>query len=228
MALVRTPDIILFDAIKIGLKYIDADWKANTDKTLTWLYKSLDGISIQKIDYLNQAESIFVKTGGEARKIDVNMMYNMKEVKPPAIHITLGNESISTSNGLGMEEGYIDPYYNELGLEYQNVFTRRYSANYNIVVTSDNSNEVAIIYHVLKTMFTGMYAHLHLRGIENLKFSGADLNINQQLMPKHMYSRALSLVFEYETSAPEPIIINYGNDFDFNGIPVLELSDDEE
>lgn len=219
LPLVRTPEIVIFNIIKLGLDFISLDWKSKTDKTTSWLYKVVENISIQKIGFFAEAESIFIKQGGKARSLDVNLMYNMKDVKPPSIYISLGNENTSSQNAMGMDEGYQEQLFDDL--TYKSVFTRRFSANYNIVITSDNSNEVIIIYHVLKALLIGMYFHLHKNGIENLKLGGADLNINQSLMPKHLFSRAISLNFDYETSAPEPVVIKFPTDFEIEGKPTL-------
>ncbi len=209
MALI-IPDIILLDTLKKVLKFIRSDWNDNVDKTKTFFHLLLKGDVLQRYDFYKQAQAVFLASDDDTRKLDVHLMFNMNKLGPPAIHITMPGES-TAGNGLGLDEGYFDPQFQDddpsisistSGTDaFRRAYKRRSKATYNLVITSENKDEVVLIYHFLKSMAISLVTHLNLSGIENIKFSGRDLNINSEQVPQHIFTKSLGLDFEYDTEA---------------------------
>src|SRR5690606_20716173 len=77
----------------------------------------------------------------------------------------------------------------------------RYRATYDIVILSDNSNEVVMLYHIIKSLLVALSASLTLEGLENMTFGGQDLQPYADLAPKNLFMRAIRLTIEYNSSA---------------------------
>lgn len=212
--LVKIPEFILFDIVEKAIQYIRTDYAAQTDKDKSFLNQVLYGNGIQRYDLTTQAKQVFIDNDlANQRYLEVNLMFNMKREGLPTIHITLPSEQTQTGgNGLGTDEGYADyifedtKYDNDGAMTKQGsstpVYTRRYQSTYNIVITSDNSNEVILIYHTLRALLISLIPSMHVAGLENVAFGGQDVQLYQGLASKNMYVRAIAVSLQYETSSP--------------------------
>lgn len=200
--MIIVPEIVLLKCVKNALKYIRKNYADQTDKTKSYLHRLLNGVGFERYDYVVQAVEIFITRNEDHPKyLDVDLMFNMERDGAPTIHITLpAEEPALQNNGMGNDQGY-----QEFIIESETIttiFTRRYRAVYSIVITGDNSDEVTLIYHVLKALLVAFTASLHLEGIEGLQLGGRDLNINNELMPKNLYFKSINANLEYESSTP--------------------------
>jgi hypothetical protein len=139
----------------------------------------------------------------------------MKRAAIPTIHINLPSEQ-SKDNALGISEGF-----RELGLgndpdTWKTTFNRRFAAEYNLVISSDNTNEVVLIYHIVRSMLISLFDHLNLSGLENITLSGRDLQINSELVPPHVFMRTIGMNFSYDVGAIEVFENAVINDLIFN------------
>jgi hypothetical protein len=212
--LIKIPEFILFDLLNKAIEYIRNDYEAQSDKDKSFLMKVLKGNAIERYDLQKQAVQVFIDNNPEnQRYLETNLMFNMEREGMPTIHLTLPSEQTqSGGNGIGSDEGYQDSIiedteYNEAGeMTFQGqitpVFTRRFQSTYNVVITSDNSNEVILIYHTLRALFISLIPSMHLAGLENVAFGGQDVQLYQGLAPKNMYIRAITVTLQYETSSP--------------------------
>ena len=197
--MIISPEIIIFNTLKSVLKHIRLDYDAKVNKSESLLGLMLEGLSIQRYDFLTQAESVFITLEDNPRHLDVNMFFNASRASIPTIHITLPSED-SAENGLGIDEGYTDDI--EFTDDYYTTFTRRFSTSYNLIITSDNTNEVVLIYHALKAFCQSLIPHFNAAGLENIKIAGRDIQLNTSLIPTNVFSRAVSLSFSYENTTP--------------------------
>lgn len=213
------PEFTVLNIVQQALDYIRNDYKQKLDKNETYLKKILTQNEIERYSLLDQAEQVFTNDPSDPRFIEVNLMFNMARENAPTIHITLPSEqSDKEGNGIGIDEGYEDDLiYNET---ITTQYTRRYSAQYSIVITSDNSNEVVLIYHVLRSILTSLTNHIHFKGLQNIYFSGQDVQINSDVF-RNLYVRALSMNVQYDTSSPNLITQDFIKELTIEGIPVL-------
>jgi len=193
------PEAILLDSLRKGLKLIRDDYNANkSDPPTTLLYKILSGNVIQRYDLFEQAKQVFITTeGNDPRHLDVNLFFNAKRAHIPTIHITLPGED-EKDNALGLSNGYQQPVFNSGETQYNQVFNRRYNATYNIIVTSDNTLEVVLIYHFMRSLLISLNPHLSLAGLTNIKMGGSDININSEIVPVNVFVRGIKFNFQYD------------------------------
>jgi hypothetical protein len=191
------PEAILLDSLRKGLKLIRDDYTTNQgNPPTTLLYKILFGNSVQRYDLFEQAKKVFIADENDPRHLDVNLFFNAKRASIPTIHITLPSED-EKDNALGMSGGFQQPVFSPDGSEFNQVFNRRYNATYNIIVTSDNTLEVVLIYHFMRSFLISLNSHLSLSGLENIKMGGGDLNINSEIVPINVFVRGIKFNFQY-------------------------------
>lgn len=206
--LVIIPEYVLLNHVDKILAFIRADYIEQTDKNNSFLMKVLNGNAIERYDLPTQAKQVFINNDvTNPRFIEAHLMWNMKREGLPTIHITLPSEQTQNGgNGMGTDEGYRDLEIIDEGEETEKefkVFTRRYQSTYNIVITSDNSNEVIMIYHVIRAALNSTIASLHLVGLENVNTGGQDVQLVQGMASKNMYMRAVTVSLQYESSSPD-------------------------
>jgi hypothetical protein len=213
-SIITIPEYILLDIVKKSLQFLRADYAANSDPEKSYLRLLLKNSGLERYDSVTQVEAIFLKEIDDPRYLDVSMMWNMNVEKVPAIYVALPSETTQPGgNGLGVDEGYQDYIFEDTEFDnngdtvtpgsFRSLYTRRFESTYGIIVTSDNSNEVVIIYHVLKNMMISLMPTISLMGLQNVVLGGNDVNIKSDLIPKNMFMRSLTLRAQYETSAPD-------------------------
>lgn len=202
------PENIIYYNIRSLLKLIQEDWEENkADTTKTILYdlfnKDDNGLEmkINRFDYLKQAEHIFIQStkAESSRGLKVTMGYNLQRAGLPTIHILLPNES-KYEVGLGMGEGYQDGVVDPDTGTYKTKFTNVQKATYNLMITSDNSSELVLMYHGLKNLMFATFAAFELRGLRDIEFGGQDVQLDSELMPDTVFHRNLTVSFFYESS----------------------------
>ena len=201
MSALVVPEIILLNSLRSLLKLIKDDFNAQTDKSKTILYRVCEAHQLERYGFFQQAVKVFVDNSSEdSRKLDVNIFFNLQRATLPTIHITLPSE-MPSQDGIGIDEGYQEnDLEDEVEQQYRKVFTRRFDTRYNIVITSENSNEVVLIYHVIRALFIPMLTSLSVTGLENIKLGGGDLNL-QGFLPPNVFARNIGLTFAYEVNA---------------------------
>lgn len=214
MALI-IPEIILLESYKKALSYIRNDYKNNLeDPTQSYLGLLLGNSSaIQRYNLLEQAKALFITTEDDPRNLDVNLFFNAKRASIPTIHITNPAES-PIHDSLSIGEGIQDTLFDNDNKEYKKVFNRRFVSKYSIVITTDNTNEVILLYKVLQSITISMIEHLQLAGLENIKMSGGEINLKSDLIPINIFIKTIGLSFECDIPAIQLSVNEFGgNDF---------------
>lgn len=206
--LIIIPEYKLLQHVEKCLAFIRSDYVAQADKNNSYLMRVLNGNAIERYDLKTQAKKVFIDNDvTNDRFLETNLMFNMKREGLPTIHITLPSEQTQMGgNGVGVDQGYREQEILDEGKVTEkifNVFTRRFQSTYNIVITSDNSNEVIMIYHVIRALLISTNGSLHLTGLENINTGGQDVQLYQGMANKNMYVRAITVGLQYETSAPD-------------------------
>lgn len=215
------PEYILAKLVTGLLKKVKEDWEERQDKKTTLLYHIFDqGSGIFKFgkhDLFKEAQKLFITKTGDTRVPEVRLFFDRSRATLPTFHLTMPAERVS-SNGLGVDAGneFIEDVQ---GGSARQVYRRRFTATYNIVVTSSEADEVLLMYTFLKAMFISAFDSLTLNGLENAKLGGQDLRIDPSLVPNHIFMRGLSLTFEYDEKMPAFFSRKYVTDVIAEGTP---------
>lgn len=203
MGRINISELVVFNTVKGVLTYIREDWKSNTDKTQTFLYDLWNGVKIgANYDCYSQVQELFLKEDAEQRVLDVRLFFDAARAPIPTIHITLPSET-GGGDGIGVDVGYEEPEFDDVAGEFKLVNNRMFNASYNIVISSDNSMEVVMIYHTLRAALISAFEHIELAGLRNPKLSGGDLNINSDLIPPNIFMRVITISAAYDIAIPQ-------------------------
>jgi hypothetical protein len=212
------PEMIMLDAYKKSLKYIRKNYKSNlSDLSKSYLGEILGTTNaIQRYNFLEQAKSVFITDETDPRHLDVNIFFNAARAPIPTIHITNPAE-VPIHDSLSITEGYFDPIFDDANSTYTKVFSRRFKAKYNILITSDNTNEVVLLYQVMRSMTISLIEHLNQSGLENIKISGSEINLKPDIVPINVFIKSIGLEFEYEVPALQLSTTDFLNPDEFIG-----------
>jgi hypothetical protein len=206
MSGILLPEIVIFNTLESIVKLLRNDLAENpSDDSKTILYKILgvdeDGkvIKMNLYEYFKQAKKMFQKT----ENLSVNFGFNQKVAQSISMHILLPSEQGKST--IGADEGYIEDDVLENGekVATQQYFTQMYECTYQIMITSNNSSEVNVVYNVVKSMLLMLTPHLELMGIRIPSLSGNDILMQDDLAPVPMFHKVINLSFTYEHNVPQ-------------------------
>ena len=168
----------------------------------TILYKILgldeqgEDLQINIYNYFKQARKI-IET---KQNLSVNFGYNQEVANMISLHIILPSETGKI--GIGADEGYVDDVDDNNAM-HQGYLTQVYDTTYQIMITSNNSAEVNVVYNILKSMLLMLIDHIEFMGLRNPSISGNDIVIQDDLTPVPIFHRVLNLSFTYEHVIPK-------------------------
>lgn len=200
---VLMPEIVLYKTLNAIFNTVQKDYNDAVNKDETILHRTFgkDGcdndVQFEQFNYLQQSVETFIK-----KKPSVQLGYNMEVSAMGAVHILLPNES-GKPMALGADENYQPNIFNEDETEYRPVYTQGFSSTYNLMISSENTFEVILIYNMMKAGIIALNAHLELSGMQHPKIGGSDVTMQNDLIPPHIFHRSLTVMFDYEVNVPD-------------------------
>lgn len=201
------PELVIHRTLVTIVKMLRDDLEENKgDETQSLLYKILGvdeqghALKLNLYDVFKQAKKI-VQT---EQNLSVNFGYNQEVANIISMHILLPSEQGSMT--IGADEGYLeddilDDNGNKIGV--QQYYTQTYESTYQIMITSNNSAEVDVVYNILKSMLLMLVPHLELMGLRLPTLSGNDIVMQDDLVPVPIFHKVLNLSFKYEHNVPK-------------------------
>ena len=227
MSGILLPEIVIYNTLEAIVTLLRSDLKEHeSDLQNSILYKILgvdeDGkeIKMNLYNYFIQAKKIITTE----ENLSVNFGYNQEVAKIISLHILLPSEHAKST--IGEDEGYIEDDIIEEGVRVgkQGYYTQLYDCTYQIMITSNNSSEVNVVYNVLKSMLLMLVPNLELMGIRIPELSGNDIMMQDDLTPVPIFHKVLNLTFKYEHIVPKLIVDDVAKKFhyairmiDYNG-----------
>lgn len=216
------PEVILLNAFNNWLRFVRNDYKANlANLNKSYLGQILGSTNaLERYTFLEQCRSVFITNENTSpRNLEFNIFFNAKRLGSPTIHITNSSDnSIHQSLSIGHE---INPdIFDDKSGVYTKVFNRRFQCKYNLVITSENVNEVLLIYTVLRSATISLIEHLQLSGLEMVVVSGQEIRLDSSIVPTNVFSKAIGISFEMDVMAPQlkhEVFFNAGPNFIFQG-----------
>ena len=201
------PEFVIQRTLVTIVKMLRDDLEENKgDETQSLLYKILgldeqgQALKLNLYDDFKQAKKV-VQT---KQNLSVNFGYNQEVANIISMHILLPSEQGSMT--IGADEGYLeddvfDDDGNKIGV--QQYYTQTYESTYQIMITSNNSAEVNVVYNILKSMLLMLVPHLELMGLRLPTLSGNDIVMQDDLVPVPIFHKVLNLSFKYEHNVPK-------------------------
>lgn len=218
MSGILLPEIVIYNTLETIVKLLREDLQEHvSDDKETILYKLLgvdeEGkpIKMNLYNYFKQAKKMFQKT----ENLSVNFGFNQKVAQSISMHILLPSEQGKST--IGADEGYIEDDVLENGekVATQQYFTQMYECTYQIMITSNNSSEVNVVYNILKSMLLMLVPHLELMGIRIPSLSGNDIMMQDDLSPVPIFHKVINISFKYEHNVPQLVVQEVAKKFYF-------------
>lgn len=229
MSGILLPEIVIYNTLESIVKLLRDDLQENVaDDKKTILYKILgvdeEGkpIKMNLYNYFVQAKKMILTP----QNLSVNFGYNQEVAKIISMHILLPSEQGEAA--IGEDEGYLeDDILDEEGKKTatQQYFTQTYNCTYQIMITSNNSSEVNVVYNVMKSMLLMLVPHLELMGIRTPSLSGNDIMMQDDLTPVPLFHKVLNLTFKYEHNVPQLVVQEVAKKFYFQ-MRMIDYNDD--
>lgn len=229
MSGILLPEIVIYNTLESIVRLLREDLKEHaTEDKETILYKILgvdeEGkpIKMNLYNYFVQAKKMILTP----QNLSVNFGYNQEVSKMISMHILLPAEQGSAA--IGEDEGYMeDDILDEDGKKKatQQYFTQMYDCTYQIMITSNNSSEVNVVYNILKSMLLMLVPHLELMGIRIPSLSGNDIMMQDDLTPVPIFHKVLNLTFKYEHNVPQLVVQEVAKKFYFQ-MRMIDYNDD--
>ena len=224
------PEVVLYNTLENIIKVLRTDLQANIDaqteeQSILYRIMGLDecgeALKINFYNFYKQAKKILTVKDN----LKVHYGYSLDTTTSVDICILLPSENGKI--GIGADEGYLVTEEEE---GYQNYNTQTYESNYQLMITSNNANEVLVVYTLLKSTLLMLVDQLELFGLRNPRFSGQDVVMQEDLAPVPLFHKVLNIEFMYEHNVPQMLQVEFmkqftaiGNiDYQGNGIGDLE------
>lgn len=217
------PEFQLYNLVETLVTYVKSELQTNPDESKTILYNIFNGVKFGKLDLFELSKEFFSRKKDHPRQLEIRLGFDASRAQIPTIHITLPSER-SGPNGIGVDEGYLDSIIDDVDKTITPVFTRTFENQYAIIVTSDNTLEVILLYNLLKSLFISITESVELAGLRNVKFSGQDVQLNASLVSANIFARGLMLDFFYELSVKRLLSQPLINNILFEGRAIDDLS----
>ena len=202
------PEFVIHKTLVAIVEMLRADLAEHAaDDTQSLLYKILGTdeqgkpLQLNLYNVFKQAKKI-IQT---KNNLSVNFGYNQEVTQIISLHILLPSEQGKMA--IGADEGYLSDDIVEDGekTRVQNYYTQMYDATYQIMITSNNSAEVNVVYNILKSMLLMLVPQLELMGLRLPTLSGNDVVMQDDLVPVPLFHKIINLSFTYEHNVPQMV-----------------------
>lgn len=211
-------EVIVFDTLQAIFKIVKDDYINSSDEKDTILYQLFARdenelpIAFNSFNFYEQAKATFLE-----KNIQINLGYNLEVAAMGSIHILLPSET-GQPLAIGADQGYQGHVLNQVQDKWKAIYTQRFNASYNLLITSDNAFECLLIYNLLKSSFLALNAQLEFAGLRLPKIQGQELQFQSDLVPPTIFHRSLILNFEYELNVPDFFYRKLIKNFKITGI----------
>ncbi|MBR2265682.1 MAG: hypothetical protein IJ882_03260 [Paludibacteraceae bacterium] len=211
------PEVVLYNTLNNIVKVLREDLKENIQAETeenSILYRILgvdengDALKLNFYNIYKQAKKILTV------KDNLKVHYGYSLDTTTAVDICILLPSENGKIGIGADEGYLVTTEED---GYQNYNTQVYESSYQLMVTSNNANEVLLVYTLLKSTLLMIVDQLELAGLRNLRLSGQDIVMQDDLAPVPLFHKVLNMDFMYEHNVPQMAKVDFLKKFGAQG-----------
>ena len=211
------PEVVLYNTLNNIVKVLREDLEQNIQAETeeeSILYRIFgvdengDALKLNFYNIYKQAKKILTTKDN----LKVHYGYSLDTTNAVDICILLPSEEGSI--GIGVDEGYLVTT-DDGG--FQNYNTQVYKSNYQLMITSNNANEVLLVYTLMKSMMLMLVDQLELAGLRNPRFSGQDVVMQEDLAPVPLFHKVLNVEFIYEHNVPQMVKVDFMKKFGAQG-----------
>ncbi len=201
------PDFILVNSLNLGLTAVRNDYTANVAagtperSVLELLFDPAQHLG--NYDAFTQLKALLITTKENPKHLLVRSAFDKTFNGSPFLYVTLAAENAQNNSvNQGLADNDPVTFVNQDGTTSSKAyFQRRFATTYQLVIGSENKNEVVLLYTFLQALLMVLTNHVTFSGLSNIKFGGQDVRINLTV-PDEVIMRAITISFEYEQQVP--------------------------
>lgn len=195
------------------IDHVATDYTDATDKSNSWIYRVFNGLSIDGYDFYEQAVDLITRTDESSRKLETRIAYDRDRATMPTVFINMNGDRLDGVNAIGQNTQ--TPYYENEDSTYSLSYSRHFSANYELLITSPNTYTTQLIYELIECLFQAGIDSLN-NLYENVTFGGGkDLMINRGIIPNGTFMKSLVVGVTYERKVPSIVKLEGASDVEF-------------
>lgn len=216
------PEFVIFNTVQSILKFLNTDYTNQTDKTKSFLYELCNATGMIRYNFFNNAIEVFASKIDSPRNLKCTFQYNQQQTQFPNMYVQHAGEQDGVNAISTDEDSYEPAGYTDQSEGFRHTYARRQNATIQLVITSDNSNETVMIYYILKAVLLSLRGsgHLTFAGLENVKITGSDIQVQMDNMPRPIHRKVLNLYLEYDSYTIDLDKNQYALGAIFNGIMI--------
>ena len=201
--MIHIPEIKLLSILNNLIDYTRNDTSnGSIRQEETLLYRYFFGQKVGDWDYYEKAVEMFKRKKSHPRYLEVRPYFDTERASIPTIHLTMPSDR-PISDGIGVDEGYQENYFDEGTNRITPTLTRTFEAQHQIIISSDNYSEVSMLYSYVKAVLISTLAEIDLDGLQNPRLGGQDLMIRDALVPKNIFYKAITITSNHEFHVPK-------------------------
>ena len=186
-----------------------------TDKENTLLWDIFGDLKFDNMNYFDVMSDILInRYNSEKRKLTINLGYDQNRVNFPIISILLPNEENNPKFTGKTSDRRV------YGTQVADVLHNAFDSVYNLLITSNNQNEVIVVYNFLKTIILAGQNQFQLKGLQNPYISGRDITMDTEINPMMLFHRTVGLSIFYESEMRQIATFEGASNANFTGIPI--------
>lgn len=206
------PNMTLRNTLIQLISIVVSDYNAKVAASLeseSWLYRTFNDTVYGNFDFYQQAINVIVNRDNKNyRKLEVRHEFDPSKAATPSIFINTPSEDQDGENtiGLNMDTG---SYYDNSDGTTNDTYSRTFRGTYEIMITSDNSMEVELIYRFLQAIFISSADTLNDIFSGTFSFSGKSVMANPNLINYPLFIKTWTVRVDNKITAPVLPITEY-------------------
>ncbi len=217
------PELIIKAVVDGIVTMIHRDIEASPVKEDTLLYGIFEKLKYNSFVYYDQAVALFTINKGKSRQLKTKLSFDGDVSSPPIIYVTSGSDEFASA-GIGrIESESVETKDKKV----RSINSCRFAGKTSIVLISDNQEEVLVMYHTMRAMLLATIDTLSTSGIEDCRLGGGDVSLNEEMTPKGMFIKAISMTYQYEVRVPSAVYTKSGIKMEFGGIIATPIPDND-
>lgn len=192
--------------IDLLIEFVRTDYENATDKTKTFLYRTLSDNVDEGWDFYTNGVEIFSRDATDSRRLETRLMFDRSRANIPTIHVREPAKNKGSYDGIGFLDD--DIYINEsTGLDQNNqpipptissTTRKTFQSQFDIMITSGNSLECVLIQEVLESLMLASFDSLTIPFFELIDFTSKELMMMDDAERNMLFAKSITLNIQYQ------------------------------
>ena len=187
--------------IDLLIEFVRTDYENATDKTKTFLYRTLSDNVDEGWDFYTNGVEIFSRAASDSRRLETRLMFDRSRANIPTIHVREPAKNKGSYDGIGFLDD--DIYINEqtdidIPPTISSTTRKTFQSQFDIMITSGNSLECVLIQEVLESLMLASFDSLTIPFFELVDFTSKELMMMDDVERNMLFAKSITLNIQYQ------------------------------